>query len=346
MEINEIVQELEVFLKNSKKKTVELPVLQNLFTGRVDYPAFAGAVQQLENGGVLVPVKAKGRNNKSQSLAYKYNIVQARLNRDFYQELQRLAVQLHPLIQLDRYYQAGQARWEKDRPWIEKLDRYLQSHRLPPAPALAPQRSYEITGDEKWYDEAGGQGILEMAGLSDSQLAIVNRPEPFMWAANPKLINNQHRPHWHLIVENKMPFHTLLPLVNGQEKFTTLIYGQGKGIIASFQLFYQLTGCRPDGAHSFLYYGDIDQEGISIWYALQQKYPVKPALPFYEALLQQHYTRGKANQSANPQALAAFMGYFSPASQRLLQEMLATGGYLPQEALAGEELAAVWRDYQ
>ncbi|MCD5406970.1 MAG: DUF2220 domain-containing protein [Desulfotomaculum sp.] len=340
-------------LDNHQKKTIALSDLQANFTGgEVDYGAFAAAVLELENDGVLVPVKAPGRNQKSPSLANKYTLKhpqghQQTLHRqNFYQRLQRVSLQLHKLIQLDRYYKAGVLRWEQDLPWIKKLDSYLKSNCLPPAPATAPERSYHITGNEKWYDEQNGKEFLEMVGISDQQLAIVNRPEPFGWAVNSLLLNSGQHRHQHLIVENKAPFHALLPVLNEQKTFTTLIYGRGKAIVASLALFAQQSGFNSLPRHTFYYFGDLDYEGIAIWYALyarHQNLSIKPVLPFYEALLQKKYSLGKEYQQPNLVAVEMFAGNFTPDCRLLLLNMLQAGGYLPQEALATPELQQIWR---
>ncbi|MCF8023482.1 MAG: cytosolic protein [Clostridiales bacterium] len=327
--------------------TIELHELQDAFAGNVDYTTFAREILQLEEEGVLVPVKARGRNRKTPSLAYKYNIAKNLLREDFHRELQRTSLNLHPLINLDRYYRAGRDRWEQDKPWIMKLDHYLKNNPLPPEPAPGPERSFQITGNEKWYDEEGGRELLEMVNLDEEHLALTHPPDPLMWAANPFLFSRQQ--HHHLVLENKTPFHALLPLLQEQDTFTALVYGRGKAVISGLPLFYTQTGLSPENRHVFHYFGDIDPEGITIWHTLEQKMPVKLALPFYEALIKKEFTGNKDNQSINWPAIESFLENFTenftPSRQQFLKNMLEAGGSLPQEALSSRELQSIWRNY-
>lgn len=334
------------FLQEYKKRSIVLPTLQNIFDTTVDYSRFAHAVQQLEAEGVLTPVKAQGYNRKDPPLAYKYHIGRTAMHQDFYLELKRVRLRLHPAIQLDYYYKSGPKRWEQDLPWLEKLDTYLKKHGLPQDEVPAPERSYHLMGDEKWYDEAGGKEFLEQVGLGNERLAIISAPEPLAWAFQPDLMANKERTqHLHLIVENKTPFHALLAIFTQQEQFTTLIYGRGKAVVSGLPLFYRQAGLALQQRHHFLYFGDLDFEGIGIWHSLRQRVAVQLALPFYQDLLTKPYSPGKDNHRPNEEALSQFLLPFTPPEQERIERMLAQGCYLPQEALSSEEIKRIGRHY-
>ncbi|MEG6523346.1 Wadjet anti-phage system protein JetD domain-containing protein [Desulfotomaculum sp. 1211_IL3151] len=341
----QVWQRLYQFLQEYKKKTVDLSTLQNLFDASVEYPAFAHTVEKLEAAGLLIPVKTRGYNHKTPALAYRYHIGQTALHQDFYRELQRLRLRLHPAIKLDFYYKSGPKGWQQDLPWVEKVDVYLKEYGLPGDLVPAPERSYQIMGDEKWYDESGGKELLERLGLGDKLLGICPAPEPLVWALQPDLWRTGRQQHLHLIVENKTAFHALFGDFHQQQNFTTLIYGRGKAVITGLALFYQQTGLSPSQQHTFHYFGDLDYEGIGIWYSLQQRMPVQLARPFYQALLSKADQPGKDNQRANDEALAQFLPHFSLPEQERLQQMLLRGCYLPQEALSTEEIKTIGRNY-
>ncbi|MDQ7788749.1 MAG: DUF2220 family protein [Clostridia bacterium] len=351
--MNRRVQDkIREFLYSHNRKTVDLASLQGLFSGGLDYALFAAAVQQLEEEGVLLPVNAQGWNNKTPAVANRYRLGQAAINHEFFELLNRMRLRFHPLIQLDHYYKAGSKRWEQDRPWLEKLDIYLKTGDLPTDWVPTPERSYQVFGNEKWLDEEGGRELLERAGISEEMLGISPAPEPLMWAVQPALQQITERGHHHLILENKTPFQVLLPVLPEQTSFTTLIYGRGKTIVNSLSLFFDQTGIPSRPEHTFHYFGDLDREGISIWYSLRNKVAdtagigeIRLALSFYRALLAKSPTIGRDNQRAYPEAVTCFINCFPELEQRKIAALLNNGYYLPQEALTSAETREIWRNY-
>lgn len=341
------------FLYGYRLRTVDLASLQALFSGGADYRVFAAAVRQLEEEGALVPVKARGRNNKMPPLANRYRLGQAAIHHAYFETLKRIRLRLHPLIGLDYYYKAGQKRWERDRPWLERLDAFLKEKGPPVDRVPAPERSYQIFGNEKWLDEEGGREVLERAGISEEMLGIVPSPEPLMWALGPATAGaGPRREYRHLIVENKTPFQALLPVLPEQTAFAALIYGRGKVIVSSLPMFCAQTGLPSAARHTFHYFGDLDREGIGIWYSLRNKMAeaggsgeIEPAMPFYRALLTKPSAARPDCQREYPEALAQFCAYFSETEQALLMSALKDGGYWPQEALTGAETREIWRGY-
>ncbi|MTV50370.1 hypothetical protein GJ688_15475 [Heliobacillus mobilis] len=375
-------------IKNHKLKTMELSLLQDTMPGNTDYRSFASIINKLIDDGILTPIKAKGTNRKTPPLPNKFTIGHGRVHEEHYQRLKRARLRFHSLIDLSSYYRLSPTVWEKDQDSLTKLDTYLQRQGLPQKAASLQERSYEIFDHEKWLESKEGTDFLARVGLSLERLSVVPVPDPCMFAIQSELYKDPQRLcHEHLIVENKTPYHVLMPLMNQQRVFTMLIYGQGKAIISTLQGFTTQAGfcsggfiqkqpqvdcytllprrilpevtlsesalsenalshaapsCKQD--HIFHYYGDLDHEGISIWYSLQKRYPIRLAMPFYRALLQKEYAIGKENQRPNPEAFALFLTNFSTEEQAAIQSMMGQGGYLPQEALSAEETANIWRN--
>jgi hypothetical protein len=328
------------YLQTYKKTTVSLYDLENVFHGeQLSYEEFARLILELEERGQLQMVKSKGRNGKPLSLAYQYKINRTNIRDTHRQQLQQYRLELHPLIKIDHYFALDSSVWKEDLPFLQKIDHYLRNNPLPQEPVPAPERSFELVGDEKWITEKQGRECLERIGLWEA-CKIIPVADPLMLAINPNTFS--HREHDHLIVENKTTYQALLTTLQ-LTSFTTLIYGSGKKIIKSIELFdHQLP--MKNAQHTFYYFGDIDHEGISIWHSLGKKSKIKLALPFYQECLKRAYAHGKQTQRRNEEALTTFLQYFTPLEQQTIISMLEDGGYIPQEILTSGELQKIWRN--
>lgn len=332
-------------LEQHRKSNIDLTQLQSAFAGQsVDYPDFAEALLQLENSGLLTPVKSHGRNGRTPSLAYRYRIDRQKQRRDQVLILQKAAQVLHPSIKLDTYYGRTSAEWEADLPRIQQIHRYLSEYGLPEQEVTAPERSFALTGDEKWIDEDGGRELLEKIGLWSS-MRIISASDPLMLAIHPSLFGSvmaSGSSVSHLIVENKATFHALLGSVH-ELPFSTLIYGSGSKIVGNLHMFAKQVPL-PDVHHIFYYFGDLDWEGIRIWYSLHRRYDnIRLAIPFYITALQHDAVPGKSNQRKDHDALNAFLEALPEEPARQLTELLNAGRYIPQEVLSAEELYGIGR---
>lgn len=338
--------QIQRYLQSLKKQTTFLSELEELFLGQpCTYEEFAGAVLDLEAAGMIQMVQSKGRTTKQPSLAYQYKVRKSLLKEDLHKEIHRARIHIHPLIGLDAYYALNSSDWQQDWPYIERIDAYLNNHALPEIAVPAPERSFELVGDEKWITEKQGEKLLTRIGLWE-KLRIIPVDDPVMMAVNPKCLT--YTVHRHLIVENKTTYQALLQALP-DVPFTTLIFGGGKRIAKSIELL-PLQLPLGDVIHQFYYFGDIDHEGVTIWHTLNERVlewfgcPAKPALPFYRACLAKGFVYGKENQRSNDQAIHQFSDHFSAEEQARISGLLAAGGYYPQEILKTEELCAIWRN--
>ncbi|MCA1292776.1 DUF2220 domain-containing protein [Paenibacillus sp. alder61] len=334
-------QKLIDFLCTFSKVMISLSELEQAFQGeQIDYETFAGIVMELENEGSLEAVKSHGRNGKPLSLAYHYRINKRLLQGEYVRELHQWSTRLHPDISLDAYYRLSPDIWRADLPYIEQIDAYLKRGSRPTRQAPAPERSYELVQDEKWITDHGGQALLERLGIWE-QLQIVPVSDPLMLAVNPS-IGFTSKNHLHLIVENKSTFQGLVPELPGMA-FSSLILGYGRKIVGNLGML-SLQYPVQSADHELYYFGDIDLEGIMIWYDLHVKFGVKLALPFYLACLDKPSARGKQNHRLNEEALHAFISFFNQEEANRINAMLGEGCYIPQETLKSEELIRVGRE--
>lgn len=333
------MKEIREALTLYPKKTIDINALQELCSPFVDsYETFAGSVLALEDEGVLVMVKSKGRSPRKPSIALHYRIYKAKLKKEHHHLIQQYRIQLHPDINLDYYYQHDPKQWYEDLPYIIKIDEYIGTSGFPAEAIPAPERSYEMVGDEKWITEKKGKELLERIHLY-TKMKIMPVSEPLQYAINPARIQDQIQLHF--IVENKTTFQGILPAIK-QSAFATLIYGSGKAIIQSMEQFERQ---YPVAAiHHFFYFGDIDREGIAIWHSLSKKVNVRLALPFYYACMKKQPAKGKEYQRQRIEAEEAFFQPFSTEEQLQIKQLLKEGFYYPQEILMTRELKKIWEE--
>lgn len=325
------------YIYKEKKKTVELSELERLFHGDVQYDDFVAAVRSCEQTGLLTPYK--NQLHRDTGLSYTYHINRAVLREAFSEQIRRCQVMMDHRIRLDSYFSLSQMQWEQDLPYIEKINSYIKMHNLPTSEAASPERSYNLLGDEKWIDEKGGRKLLNRLGLWDAML-ITSVPEPLMMAVNPYAFASDTIKH--LIVENKTTYYELAGLLP-QTDFLSLIYGSGWRIVSNIQLLEAQLNLR-EKTHRIMYFGDLDYEGITIWYTLNMRRPVFPALDFYRSLIKKPGTAGKENQIRNDEAVSSFLSHFAENDRDKLLSAWQNRQYWPQEGLSGPELRDIWRN--
>lgn len=327
-------------LKKHKKKSISLLEIQRLFPPSTEYNEISKIIKELEKAGIIRPIKAHGTNNRSMALYNSYRINKAYFKEELIEELQVFKLRKHEAINVDIYTRLGEARWNIDKPYIEAVNTYLMEKGLPKNIASSPERSYELVGDEKWIDFQGGKSVLENIILWD-KLKISYNKDPLMIAINPSSFIKKKKSHKHMIVENKASFYHFLSHLSKTD-FTSLIFGSGWKIVSNIGLLGEqigLVGCN----HELSYFGDLDYEGVSIYYALSKENEIDLAIEFYKELLKKKFTKGKEGQRRNEKAIDYFLRSFSLGEQKTILNIFKNGGYYPQEGLSEKEIGEIWR---
>lgn len=328
-------RDLKRHLRSYSKRTISIDTLQEFISPHETYASFAKVILFFEEEDILVMVKARGRTPRKPSLANRYTINRQKLTSDYYKELQKYRFTFHLAIDLDAYFALDESVWLADVAYLEKINGYLTKNGLPENAAAAPERSFELVGDEKWIDEQGGAAILERVGLWDV-LRIFPVSDPLMFAINPARMDEQVQ--LHLIVENKTTYQALQQVLT-RSAFSTLIYGVGGKIAKGIENFHDQY--PVEAQHLFLYFGDVDRSGISIWHVLNERQQVFPAKAFYEACFQKEQAFGKTKQRKNLQHVADFSSHFKEEMAERIKELIAAGAYYPQEVLRTNELQGI-----
>ncbi len=329
---------LQEFLDKYKKKTILLSELEKAVPGNMSYEEFAENINKLIASNVLTEVNPKNNNGKSIPLCMKYKINKYELKKDNIEEIKQMSFKVHSAVNLQEYYKLNICEFENDKKYIEMIDKYLKANGIPSNYVTSPERSFNITGDEKWIDEKGGKKILQRLEVYDL-VKIINISDPLMFTVNSRCIDDEI--HYHLIVENKATFLAMTDYIY-ETKFTSLILGYGWKISGNiFMLEKQL---KLKGRNIIYYFGDLDNEGISIYNSLSEKAEVVLADKFYKALIKKPLSCGKENQNFNEEAVNKFLKYFNGEEKTYILNMLKNGKYMPQEALDKEELKNIWKE--
>ena len=336
-----LVRHLEDCLTKYKRKMISIDTLFSFCSGKVNLTEFSAAVLSLKNRQVLVEVNASQRYIGNAALCLKYRIQIHFLHSDAIEAVQREIVQkkFHPLMDLSYYYLHELKDWETDRKYLLNLSAYLEQYGLPMQSMGEQERSYRIFGDEKFLLQ-GGKRILERTGLL-KKFKLRNEADPLMIAVNFE--SATQAVHRHLIVENKATYYGLLETLPST-RFTSLVFGSGWKIVANLKQLPKQLGLE-NCAHAYYYFGDLDNEGITIWHTLFEEHEVQPAIEFYRQLLSNLPSPGKSTQLSNAAAIRKFSGFFTEAEAERICDILLQGYYYPQETLDTRCLADCWRKY-
>jgi hypothetical protein len=131
------------------KKSIEKHIMGLKFTDtKIETEDFVDAVLELEKHVILDAVKSAGRTIKQPSVAYRYRINKHRIMQQYRNRLNQDRLEFHHEISLDYYYSLSQDEYERDRPWIKRIDGYLKEKGLPSVSSPAPERSHQLIGNE------------------------------------------------------------------------------------------------------------------------------------------------------------------------------------------------------
>lgn len=297
-------------------------------------------IKALLDAGKIKPVKSYGKNGKKPALYLEYRLVDEQ--KDYSALEHELLFETDIGITID-YYMHNLDVYAEEREAVRQLHDFLSKNKQLLQTAVSyNERSLQIWGFEKFLSQSKGKTILKHCGLDLDFLNCYSTTEPFAY-----FTLTRKTPQKLLIIENKDTFFSMRRhLLAGNdtilgEKFGTLIYGAGKRVISSFQQF--ALSAEPYMLHEnneFLYFGDLDYEGIGIYENLAACFrgqaEIKPFVAAYERMLTKSKTLPKlpnTKEGQNRQLQGVFFEYFSAMTQQNMQAVLEQDVYIPQEIL-------------
>lgn len=295
-------------------------------------------VKRLVEKGEIKPIASSGTNGKKPALPLKFWLAE---EQDFSDLKHELLYNTSPRISLD-YYMKNLPVYAKEREAVRKLGEYLDIASKDDRTISINERSYSIWKQEKFLTEKNGRTILKHCGIGETALNYYVTSEPFAYYANSRQV-----PQTVLVIENKDTFYSMRrhllagnDLILG-ESIGTLIYGAGKRVCSTFKDF--CLSAEPyllDKRNNFVYFGDLDYEGIIIYERLADVFQaygeIKPFVPAYEAMVcKENESRQLpySKEGQNKHIDEGFFKYFSQDIGQRMQTILAEGRYIPQECL-------------
>ena len=318
------------------------------------------------------PVKSSAKNGKKPALHTRYWIIEEQP--DYSEALREIRYGLFPPVSPD-YYLSHPEEYLADRDDVLALNTFLRDHadRLQVSVSLH-ERSFEIWGREKYLTDSCGPRILKRCRIPLDFLNCYPTAEPFSYFAH-----SRQTPQNLLILENKDPFFSMRKhLLSGHssvfsEEIGTLIYGAGKRVLSSFSAFdISAEPYMSFPGNRFLYFGDLDYEGIGIYERLAAGFsfthsaaapyasPVSSDLSFsddsftppvpslssalrvipwragYLKMLEKGEARDflpETREKQNRNLSGAFFSFFSVEEKSRMLAILESDRYIPQEIL-------------
>jgi hypothetical protein len=340
--IQEIPDMSKIFseLLDYDKTIIGVDELQKII-GEPDYSTFQRQVEQLAQGGALAPVRSSGTNGRLPPLSNRYRII--RPPEDYTACLPAIRL-LNPALNIAGYLN-NPALYRKHEVILKGLNHCLwYTPELLKEPMSRKERSFSLWSREKLLDEHRALigEVLKFNGLNEDWLNCYDTPEPFF-----EYVHTRSGQMTVLILENKDTWYTFRKLMQDTGKgviagkrVDVLIYGEGNKITKRGALDEYNAGMlrgRAGQAGEFLYFGDLDQEGIRLFFRTREANPgldIRPFAGIYLVMLklaagvELPKSLDKRGILAPVTEFADMLGLSGPESRL---GFLKQGRYIPQE---------------
>lgn len=325
----------------------EKPKLFSYINTRDGYVQLHTVIERLCEDNIISKTAGKDSNGMSPPLQNKYRKVD---KAEDYTNIIFDMMKLNSKIDIEKYYLKNPENYSRDKKVISIISDYLDN--VVSTKLTIHERSWQLFGDEKYLKNPGGKSdgeiLLQNLGLTFNDLNCFYAYEPFIFFENSNFRTKTNRTI--LIIENKdtfWSFHNLLFDMKSTLEVDMIIYGEGNKINSSFQYVEKLGINEKD---IIWYYGDIDREGLNIFYRLKNRYE-NYALSFmidlYEALIdvieEDKTPEAKNNQRSVDGSAELLIDCVKDKYKRRIQEIVNKNLYIPQEALNFELLCSKYQ---
>lgn len=297
----------------------------------------------LEKNNEIKPIKGSPLSVKYPQVHTKYRVCE---KEGFVDEdiLKEINFKLNSKIKID-FIRTNIDIYLKNREYILFLNDFLNINGCISEKISLNERSYEIFGNEKYLSSKDGKELLKMVGLDYADLNVYLTPEPFFFSSS-----NSNKGQTILIVENKDTYITLLKVMDKcnnmilGHKIDTLIYGEGKKIISSFNSIYEDSNLDflNSNKNTFYYWGDVDKEGFYIYGLLKKQFELMNISLFevaYRLMLDKYESVKIKRKCPKEQSKNYKIGMINlgDSISSKLTSILENGYYIPQEILSLKE---------
>ena len=200
------------------------------------------------------------------------------------------------------------------------------------------ERSYEIFDDEKRLDGLRSSQLFTQGRLTLATLRCCDVPASLSCVPAPR-----RAPEPWLIIENEATFHSFCRLNRIISRHRGVILGSGNAVLRAVDFLSGLFGAESQSEpKEFLYFGDVDEEGIQIPHQLTRRLDrharisVRPAERYYGWLLEKRGIEAGPGVDVNA---GAALGWFPAALRSQVATALKQPKPVMQEAVGWEHLA-------
>lgn len=279
--------------KNNQKRfdldTLEKYIIDS-FKGYNSYNSNGGYLRlyevmiSLKENHIIKEIKSSSYNGLNPALKTRWQII-PKEDTDIWDKSKIL--QLSDILDLSYYKKHPMYQTDSEWEYIENIHRFLKTIEQRKWASIE-ERSLQLFHDEKFLKNRkdtvkGKYGILKRLRLSHEDLKMKRYGEMFIyWNKGVRDIENI------IILENHSTFFTYKRIVEGKGdifgfKPDILIYGEGKKIENSLSFLEEIANVSKV---KVLYFGDLDSEGLGIYFRLKKRYPDLCLKLQYEAYYQ------------------------------------------------------------
>lgn len=194
------------------------------------------------------------------------------------------------------------------------------------------ERSFEIFGDEKRLDALTSSQLFSPGRLTLDILRCRHVPATLSCVPSPR-----EAPQPWLIVENEATFHSFCRLNAQRSIHAGIVLGSGNAVLRATEFLASLL--TPTRASEFLYFGDLDLEGVQIPFQLHARLKASSSISVVPA--KEYYTwmipKRRPNDNATPVEFAA-LKWFPPELRDQVATVLAVRSRVAQEMIGWEWL--------
>lgn len=325
-------------LKKHKKKTVLKSELESIFAVYSDKELFA-IINLLSELELLSPVKSSKTNgNRVYPIYFKYKVT---IPEDTYEDELKAISELHPELLKNGYLQSKPQEFKKYRLLLQKLDRYLFVNKGDIEPVSRKERSFEIFDEEKILDNKAFCSLLNKLGLDGKSLFFYDTPKQCFYDYIPE----KHSELILLICENKDIWFNIRRMMfenNAREIFNThidgVVLGNGDQIKGNSNLTSYSKFLGVDV--KYLYWGDIDREGLNIYLSTVESNPqldITLFAPAYEEMLRLSQNRVIPNSDDQRGVIKDYSSVFACVNKHLAPlfvKSIEENKRIPQEIIS------------
>ena len=330
---------METELLTFPRKTITKTELVKL-TGISDESALFQQLKPHIHSGLLKPFGKETNGNRRYPLHLKYRIVKPAA--DHSAALAGIAG-LHSLLQANGALVRHPEWYELHCDALQCLSAYLFRRPAEEIPVSRKERSFEIFGEEKLLDDDSFCHMLKSLEITEEMLGFYDTPAYCFHDYIPQRLPQMTL----LICENKDIWFNLRRRMFEDHARTLwetpidgVVYGEGERICKQDGALTEYTRFLGDCQVQYLYWGDIDREGLNIFLRLVRANPGLEIRLFDRAYKEMLHRAAhiriphSADLRGQQEDYNPVLAQFPEPDRQLLQNALADNLRIPQEIIS------------